>query len=803
MFQGILLRCILMNKKLNSLFASLTALYPTLKSMGFTAISINPSSPRQMLLDEQLQQLRHTLREGQKDLADWKGGKMAVSAVPGAGKSHSLAVAAALAIARYQLHSRKQLMIVTYTRSAAAGIKSKIRENLKALQLPQGGFTVQTLHGLALSIATRHGDYSQLNLETSTLVIPTPSHRVIRSSVEKWINQDVSRYHALLEGLSFDGEETERLRRQSVLRTEILPSLAHTVIREAKSSGLSCQQVRQLSQYSGDNYQILAIASGLYEAYEEILHARNFIDYDDMILGALKVLENPSIRKTWQSQIFAVFEDEAQDSSPLQEKLISILAENPDQGQPNLIRVGDPNQAINSTFTPADPVYFNWFCKSCQAQGSLATMDIAGRSSPIIIEAANFLLQWVYENWNSPDHPFRLQNIRPVAIGDPQPNANPAPTGKGLEIYTPTDIHHTVDLIKTRVIELLGENKDHNAAILVRENRQGRFLAESLAHLSKEHGIRVYEVSESERFSFIPEEMFHLLRFLDRPHSPDHLKSALSILEKRGLIPAQDLNALVSYPEQFLYPSPVDPLLKPEVEKAQEFCCSLLDTKLELPHYQLIPFLGMKLKYTSSELATAQKLASRLNQELMGNNSLKNMINALNELIASEKFEGVEDDNQEHYTRPQQLTIITMHKAKGLDWDYVFIPFLHEDILPGKPWVPNSGKFLGDFTLAEVARAQLRTSVHYQYSHGETIPSIPTPLKAWEEANLLKKGEEYRLLYVAMTRAKRLLWLSAEKEAPFRWNTFRSDRPTNLQDKKPSPFLFVLKSHFPESVMFV
>ena len=40
MFQGILLRCILMSKKLNSLFALLTALYPTLKSMGFTAISI-------------------------------------------------------------------------------------------------------------------------------------------------------------------------------------------------------------------------------------------------------------------------------------------------------------------------------------------------------------------------------------------------------------------------------------------------------------------------------------------------------------------------------------------------------------------------------------------------------------------------------------------------------------------------------------------------------------------------------------------------------------------------------------------
>ncbi|WP_019508293.1 hypothetical protein [Pleurocapsa sp. PCC 7319] len=45
-------------------------------------------------------------------LADWQGGEMAVSAVPGAGKSHSLLVAAAIAIARNQLHSRRQLVIV-------------------------------------------------------------------------------------------------------------------------------------------------------------------------------------------------------------------------------------------------------------------------------------------------------------------------------------------------------------------------------------------------------------------------------------------------------------------------------------------------------------------------------------------------------------------------------------------------------------------------------------------------------------------------------------------------------------------
>ena len=351
--------------------------------------------------EQQLQQLRQSLRPGQQSLADWKGGQMAISAVPGAGKSHSLSVAAALAVARYQLHDRRQLVIVTYTRSAAASIKAKIRERLKSLLLPQRGFVVHTLHGLALHIANRHPDLSALNLETATVIIPSLSHRIIRACVEQWIAATPHRYQVLLEGVQFDGEETERLRRQSVLRTEVLPSLAHTVIREAKSSGLLPENLWELSQQTTDEYQILAVAAGLYEQYEKLMRSRDLIDYDDMILAALRVLDNKAIRQMWQNQVFAVFEDEAQDSSPLQEKLISLLAVDSTNSNapPNLVRVGDPNQAINSSFTPADPVYFNWFCETCKAQGKLATMDRAGRSSQIIIDGANFVLKWVNRGW--------------------------------------------------------------------------------------------------------------------------------------------------------------------------------------------------------------------------------------------------------------------------------------------------------------------------------------------------------------------------------------------------------------------
>ncbi len=53
------------------------------------------------------------------------------------------------------------------------------------------------------------------------------------------------------------------------------------------------------------------------------MRQKNYIDYDDMILGALRVLEEEKIRRQEQKSIFGVFEDEAQDSSPLQEKLMA------------------------------------------------------------------------------------------------------------------------------------------------------------------------------------------------------------------------------------------------------------------------------------------------------------------------------------------------------------------------------------------------------------------------------------------------------------------------------------------------
>ncbi len=757
---------------------------------------------------DQLARLTASLRPGQSALAHWRSGPLAVSAVPGSGKSTGMAAGAAVTIAHHRLHARKQLVLVTFTRSAAANLKAKVRQHLKLLSLPQNSFVAHTLHGLALNIATRHPDVSGINLssldaEGTTLISPTQSHRLIRTAVERWIVDNPLAYRRLIEGQKdFDGEEAEQMSRQTVLRTEVLPALAYTVIHEAKSSGLLPEALMSIAQSlvtgaseGAADYAVLVTAAGLYAHYQTLLAAQNLIDYDDMILAALKTLNEPTIRQLWQSRVFAIFEDEAQDSSPLQTQLLEVLAGDPeDSSQPlNIVRVGDPNQAINSTFTPADPVFFNQFCDRCQEIGQLATIEQAGRSCDRIMKAANFVLHWV--NQNSPGNPFRTQDILPVGAGDPQPDANPPQIGNGVEIVRPETVIETVRQLAKRVSEAIESNLELSVAILVRESRQGKFIREILEDPLrsgvdfKAQDIDIYDVGARDRKSQIPREMLELLQFIERPHSPDNIKAALRVLVSRQLVATQDLNPLAANPERFLYPGPLDVLpTNPAAQQARRYCASLLRARLELPAYHLIPFLGLTLRYDQSELATADKLAARIAQQTLENSTLSAMIDALQELLGSERFRAVEtEETESQYARPRQITIMTMHKAKGLDWDIVCLPFLHKRNLPGEDWVPPQTQFLGQFSLNEVARAQLRAYTHAIYTQDSKPEPIPTIEFAWQQASNLKRAEEFRLLYVAMTRAKKLLWISAAKQAPFTWS-----KPENLQDAEMTPVVRAL-----------
>jgi DNA helicase II / ATP-dependent DNA helicase PcrA len=750
-----------------------------------TTVTTNP----QELQEIGIEKLRQSLRQGQQALSDWETGALAVSAVPGAGKSHSMAVAAAITIARQKLHQKRKLIIVTLTRSAAANIKKKIDERLRDLGLPPTGYSVSTIHSLAWSIANSYPEISLVDTNDRTVITPQPSHKLVRTVVDRWLPKNPDRYKILLAGMGFDGEETERMRRQSAIKSDLLPNLTLVAVSEAKSSGISTAELWKIAAQSTDEYDILNICAGLYEEYQSLLTEMRYLDHDEMILGALRVLQNPAACKRWQSQVYGVFEDEAQDSSPLQFQLLQLLAGGNEN--PNLIRVGDPNQSINSSYTSADPTDFRDFCDRCATNNKLASMTQAGRSAPKIIDAANHLLHWSNRTFQ-PDATkeelgkvFWAQDIQEVDFDDPQPN--PIAIDQGIEIHRPQTIFQSIEQIGERIIGLHEQDPDLSMAILVRDNRQAKFVREKLGEILKGRSeIKIGTASSGDRASQIPQDMLQLLQFIARPHSPDNLKKALDVLLERKLIAAQDTNFLAILPERFLYPHQNDPLIPKSAIVAQTYCRELIGARTNLPHFQLISYLADKLEYQAMELATADKLSELIAKQTFGNSSMEAIIAALQETVLSERFANIDEESEDAYTATGQVTILTMHKSKGLDWDIVFLPFLSEDIIPGTAWIPTSQQFLGDFNIGEVARTKIRAHAHQK--------ELPSAVEAYNQAKFLKSAESLRLLYVAMTRAKKLLWMAAEREAPFSWSSFdHTNSRSKLSPKTPSPAILELE----------
>ena len=89
-------------------------------------------------------------REGQRQILDYQGGKMGVSAVPGSGKTATIVALATRLIAEGRTEGG-QVLIVTYQNAAVDNIRSRIRQRLEEMDLLQIGYDVRTLHSLFIS----------------------------------------------------------------------------------------------------------------------------------------------------------------------------------------------------------------------------------------------------------------------------------------------------------------------------------------------------------------------------------------------------------------------------------------------------------------------------------------------------------------------------------------------------------------------------------------------------------------------------------------------------------------------------
>ena len=233
---------------------------------------------------------------------------------------------------------------------------------------------------------------------------------------------------------ALDVSKRDWVRRQHL--PKLVDSLALAFIRSSKDRLLTPESLRAKLDASFAPLPLAELGWSIYADYQRALAYRGAVDFDDLIRLALTLLQNDEeYLERLRFRYPFILEDEAQDSSATQQKILGLLS---GEGG-NWVRVGDPNQAIFETFTTADPDLLRDFIKN----NPNADMPESGRSQPAVIALANHLIDWVMTA--HPDGNARtalsLPHIEPVPAGyEP---VNPPDNPEGIKFisrkFTPED----------------------------------------------------------------------------------------------------------------------------------------------------------------------------------------------------------------------------------------------------------------------------------------------------------------------------------------------------------------------------
>ena len=724
--------------------------------------------------------LRDGLRPAQARVMAYTGGRLAISAVPGAGKTFVLTQLATRLIAELGA-APQQILILTYMRAAASNFRERIAGALGARGLSVYGLQATTIHAFCLSVIQRQAFLGGAEEGWETL---SDGERVqiLRRGLMGYLENPVRR----AEWERFNPPGNTDFDNPELLTVDA----AFKVLAAAKNFGLSPDQVA--SALAGLPYPELAYMTAY---YEDVLADRRAIDFDDQIRRAITLLETDEhLRRYYQRRYRFVLEDEAQDSTPAQNRLLELLTA--EHG--NLVRVGDSNQSITTTFTFNDPRFFRAFCASEQANGGHVTMDESSRSGAPILRVANHLVAYAASH---PDpvvaRAFETVAIRPATAG----KANPAPEDCGVRFLAYETKDYEQFQVLAQVRAHLHAHPDHHVAVLLPTNP----LVQAYMELFERAELPVYATeragAKAQQVLLMLEAVVACLavpeaRFGAALHDAlaawweltGHQPSARGEIRRWMRASGFDPHPLL-FPPHGLPPQRPAELPEADYASAMAFCRKLasLFAQRHRPPYDLLAAIARTLLAEGPALDTAHKVAGIVRRQLRGDDALTgaeetwperplpdlaDVKRVIAELRQSNRQRSLVPNGEDLTPpRPGQVQVLTLHKAKGAEYDAVWIPDLGSYSIRGKgtmsrfPWETSEVNLMGQKGL--IAQAAVE-----RFAKGEPFDEDAVLEAARREA----VAEKLRLLYVGITRAERYLTLSC--------NTYegRVDPPRHIQE---------------------
>jgi DNA helicase-2/ATP-dependent DNA helicase PcrA len=742
---------------------------------------------------------------------------MGVSAVPGSGKTVTLSALAAKLVASDFLRDDQEVLVVTLVNSAVDNFAGRVA-NFVAERglLPHIGYRVRTLHGLAHDIVRERPDLVGLS-DTFQIVDDREADRIRQDAAETWLRGHPDIIDDFL-ALDLDERQEQWVRRDQW--PELVSDTAYSFIRQAKDWQLTPVELRDYLDGSPQTLPLAEMGWAIYADYQQALAYRGAVDFDDLIRLALEALQrDPGLLERLRALWPYVLEDEAQDSSRLQQEILQLLAgpappTSPPigrRGEPveparhrsglggNWVRVGDPNQAIYETFTTASPEFLRDFLD--QPGVDRRELPNSGRSTRSVIDLANFLIDWTQQ-----DHPVEAvrgaltpPRIEPTPPGDPQPNPPDDPNQVHLigRKFTPgAEIEAVADSLE----RWLSEHPEATVAVLVPRNRRGFQMVNEL----KRRDIEYVELLRSTRATReTAGALGNVLHYLADPASPSKLARVYRVWrrgDRQDSGKAQRLDVVARSLrrcrriEDFLWPRlgrdwldeveiPDEYLgIREHLDEFRQLVRRWQEATL-LPIDQLILTLAQDLFREPADLAMAHKLAVLLARvsERHPNWRLPELTEELAVIARNERrFLGLSDEDSrfDPQRHEGQVVVATIHKAKGLEWDRVYLMSVNNYNFPaGLPhdqfiserWFVRDG-----LNLEAEALAQLKAVVGRDAGGPSEDPVFYQEGAATQKARLDYAAERMRLLYVGITRARKDLIMT--------WN---SGRRGDLQPAVP------------------
>ncbi|MBI3268174.1 MAG: UvrD-helicase domain-containing protein [Planctomycetes bacterium] len=535
----------------------------------------------------------------------------------------------------------QSILAVTFTNKAAREMK----ERIAGLVGKSGsGLWISTFHSLCARILRR--DIERLGYKTNFTIYDTSDQlSVLRST----------------------------LRDIKVPGTEIGPEKVLWAISQAKANARTAED---LSREQDDGDDAAVVAASAFARYQEALRERNALDFDDLLSLAVRLLaEHEDVRRSYQERFRYCLVDEYQDTNAIQYRLVQLLL-NPER---NLFVVGDDDQAIYG-WRGADSRHILNFGNDFP-DTKVIRLEQNYRSTNAILAAANSLIRN-----NLSRHPKVLWSA--LGQGDP------------VICYETPDERGEAEFVIRQIREEQRKEKSPwgRFAVLFRTNNEMRLYEEQLRL------FRIpYVLIGGQKF-FDKKEVKDLTAYLKALANPQDEVSLLRIVNcpPRGIgkttlerLDVFAVGAGIPLSEALCRAAEVPGITEKLAERVARFGALLTRYRERVQR----PGLAGAMRDLLTEIDYAAELARQYPEEAqvqarantvaefvadLGAFDARNPQGGIDAYLQAAALLDEEREDEKEGPATDQVTLITIHSAKGLEFPRVFVCGMEEGLIPHK-----------------------------------------------------------------------------------------------------------------------